>query len=109
MGLYGSPDVGNLYTEKKIKKTKEEGKKPQTNIWIWIVMITMNVITMLTAGISSQFLLSFLILDTVTLLVISIISLALNLINKRKINNDLKFIGISIVASLILMLMLGTL
>ena len=109
MGLYGSPDTGGLYTKKNGEKAKEEGHKPQKNIWIWIVILIMNIITLLTAGADTQNLLSLLILDSMTLFAVSIISLIVNLVKKRKIGNDIKFIGISILTFFIFMIILGTL
>lgn len=109
MGLYGSPDTGNLYTKKETKKTKEEGYKPQKNIWVWAVILIMNVLILLLVGITINDILTLLVLDSIILFGISIVSLIVNLIKKRKIGNDIKFIGISILTFFIFVIILGTL
>ena len=107
MSLYGSPDTGNLYTKKK--KEKEEGYKPQKNIWVWAVILIMNVLMFLVSEKSIDDILTLLVLDSMILFGISIVSLIVNLIKKRKIGNDIKFIGISILTFFISALILGTL
>lgn len=107
MGLYGSPDTGGLYTKKE--KGKEEGYKPQKNIWVWAVILIMNVLILLLVGITINDILTLLVLDSIILFGISIVSLIVNLIKKRKIGNDFKFIGISVLAFFISALILGTL
>lgn len=109
MGLYGSPDTGNLYTKKETKKTKEEGYKPQKNIWVWIAIIIANILVLLMVGATIGDVLTLLVLDSVVLLGISIVSLIVNLIEKRKVGNDIRFIGISIIAFFIFAIILGTL
>ena len=107
MGLYGSPDTGGLYTKKQ--KGKEEGYKPQKNIWVWAVILIMNVLILLLVGITINDILTLLVLDSIILFGISIVSLIVNLIKKRKIGNDIKFIGISILTFFIFVIILGTL
>lgn len=110
MGLYGSPDVGNLYTNpKEPKGRKEEGYKPQKNVWVWAVILIMNVLMFLVSEKSIDDVLTLLVLDSMILFGISIVSLIVNLIKKRKIGNDIKFIGISILIFFISVLILGTL
>ena len=107
MGLYGSPDTGGLYTKKE--KGKEEGYKPQKNIWVWAVILIMNVLMFLVSEKSIDDILTLLVLDSMILFGISIVSLIVNLFKKRKIGNDIKFIGISILTFFISALILGTL
>lgn len=107
MGLYGSPDTGGLYTKKE--KGKEEGYKPQKNIWAWAVILIMNVLMFLVSEKSIDDILTLLVLDSMVLFTISIVSLVVNLVKKRKIGNDVKFIGISVLTFFIFLMILGTL
>lgn len=107
MGLYGSPDTGGLYTKKE--KGKEEGYKPQKNIWVWAVILIMNVLMFLVSEKSIDDILTLLVLDSMVLFTISIVSLVVNLVKKRKIGNDIKFIGISVLTFFIFLMILGTL
>jgi len=107
MGLYGSPDTGGLYTKKE--KGKEEGYKPQKNIWVWAVIIIVNILMFLVSEKSIDDILTLLVLDSMILFGISVVSLIVNLIKKRKVGNDFKFIGISVLAFFISALILGTL
>lgn len=109
MGLYGSPDTGNLYTEPKVKTVKHEGYKPQKNVWVWITILIINIIILLLVGITLEDILTMLALDSTILFGISIVSLIVNLVKKRKIGNDMKFIGISILAFIIFAIILSTL
>ena len=109
MGAYGSPDTGNLYTDKEEKKVKPEGHKPQKNLWVWISIIVLNVIILLMVGITLGNILTLLILDSMIIFGISIISMITNLIKKRKIRNDIKFIILSTLIFLVLIMTLGTL
>lgn len=107
MGLYGSPDTGNLYTKKK--KGKEDGYKPQKNVWVWAAIIIVNILMFLVSEKSIDDILTLLVLDSMILFGISVVSLIVNLIKKRKVGNDFKFIGISVLAFFISALILGTL
>jgi hypothetical protein len=107
MGLYGSPDTGGLYSKKE--KGKEEGYKPQKNIWVWAVIIIINILILLLIGINLVDVVTLLTLDSMVLFTISIVSLVVNLVKKRKIGNDIKFIGISILTFFIFLIILGTL
>lgn len=107
MGLYGSPELGPYAEENK--KAKQEGYKPQKNVWVWIVTILANTLVLLIVGITIGDILTVLILDSMVLFGISIVSLIVNLIKKRKIGNDIKFIIISIIAFFIFAMILGTL
>jgi len=110
MGLYGSPDVGNLYTNpKEPKYIKQEGYKPQKNIWVWIAILVINIVIILSVGITLADVLTLLALDSIILFGISVVSLIMNLVKKRKIGNDIKFIAISVLAFLIFIIILGTL
>lgn len=109
MGLYGSPDTGNLYTEPKVKTVKQEGYKPQKNVWVWITILIINIIILLLVGITLEDILTMLALDSTILFGISVVSLIMNLVKKRKIGNDIKFIAISLLAFLIFIIILGTL
>mgnify|MGYP001275810606 CR=1 FL=1 len=108
MGLYGSPELGPYRTE-ETKFIKKEGYKPQKNIWVWVVILIMNILILLLVGITIQDVLTLLALDSIILFGISVVSLVVNLINKRKIGNDIKFIGISILTFFIFVIILGTL
>lgn len=110
MGLYGSPDVGNLYTNpKEPKYIKQEGYKPQKNAWVWIAILVVNIVIMLLVGITLVDILTLLVLDSIVLFGISVVSLIMNLVKKRKIGNDINFIAISVLAFLIFIIILGTL
>jgi len=110
MGLYGSPDVGNLYTNpKEPKYIKQEGYKPQKNIWVWIAILVINIVIILSVGITLADVLTLLALDSIILFGISVVSLIMNLVKKRKIRNDIKFIFISIILFIILTVILSTL
>lgn len=99
MGLYGSPDVGNLYTEpKEPKRRKKEGYKPQKNLWVWIVIIIIDILILLLSGITKNDILAVLGLNCIIIAGISIVNLIINLIKKNKISTDIKFIIISILA-----------
>ena len=109
-GLYGSPDVGNLYTKpKEPKKRKQEGYKPQKNVWVWVSILVIDLIIFVMVGISLENIVTALGLDSIVLLGISIISLIVNLIKKRRIGNDIKFIFISIISFIIFAVILSTL
>lgn len=107
MGLYGSPDTGNLYSEKK--KEKKEGYKPQKNIWFWVVVVIVDIIMFLASGKGIDDILTLVILDSIIVFGISFVSLIANLVKKRKIGNDIKFIGISVLVFFIFIIILGTL
>lgn len=107
MGLYGSPDVSNLYSNKEDKKIKRKSS-PQTSIWLWVAMIVFNIIFVLSIGIRFDSIMSALILDSIILAVVSAISLIYNLVKKNRVKNDIIFILSSIVAFFILSLILGT-
>lgn len=110
MGLYGSPDAGNLYTKpKEPKERKQEGYKPQKNVWVWVAILIVNLIILLLVGITLSDIITLLVLDSIILFGISITSLVVNLVKKRKIGNDMKFIGISILAFIIFAIILSTL
>ena len=107
MSLYGSPDTGNLYSKKE--KGKEDGYKPQKNVWVWTAIIIVNILMFLVSEKSIDDILTLLVLDSMILFGISIVSLIVNLVKKRKVGNDIKFIGISILIFFISALILGTL
>ncbi|GFN35381.1 hypothetical protein [Tepidimicrobium xylanilyticum] len=110
MGLYGSPDAGNLYTKpKETKPKKKEGYKPQKNVWVWVAILIVNLIILLLVGITLSDIITLLVLDSIILFGISITSLVVNLVKKRKIGNDIKFIFISIILFIILTVILSTL
>lgn len=109
MGVYGSPDTGNLYTDKEEKKGKPEGHKPQKNLWVWISIIIINMLFYLVSEKTLADILTLIVLDSVIIFAVSIISLFVNLIKKKRIGNDLKYIGISIIVFLIFIMILGTL
>lgn len=110
MGLYGSPQLGPFTEEDaKIKQTKKDGYKPQTNIWVWAVIIIINFLIFLVSSKTIGDILTLLVLDSMVIFGISIVSLIVNVVKKRKIGNDIKFIGISVIAFFISALILGTL
>ena len=85
MGLYGSPDVGNLYTNpKEPKYIKQEGYKPQKNIWVWIAILVINIVIILSVGITLADVLTLLALDSIILFGISVVSLIMNLVKKDR-------------------------
>lgn len=110
MGLYGSPELGS-FAEKdaKTKQIKKDGYKPQTNIWVWAVIIITNIIILLASSKTIGDILTLFVLDSMIIFGISIVSLIVNLVKKRKIGNDIKFIGISIITFFISAIILGTL
>ena len=69
----------------------------------------MNILILLLVGITAQDVLTLLVLDSIILFGISLISLVVNLVKKRKIGNDIKFIIISVIAFFIFAAILGTL
>lgn len=109
MGLYGSPDVGNLYTPKREpKKIKKEGYEPQKHTWVWVTIVIINLLILLMVGVTIADIITLVILDSIILFGISIVSLIVNLIGKRKVKQDVKFIVISIFIFLISTVILGT-
>ncbi|GEM_PF-2753039 len=96
MGLYGSPDTGNLYTEIKEARIKPEGYKPQKNIWIWVAVGIVNLVFFLVSNKGLDDILCLIGLDCLIIFGISFVSLLVNLIKRRKIRFDLKFILISV-------------
>jgi|CZCB01.1.fsa_nt_gi hypothetical protein len=108
-GLYGSPELGP-YAEprQQIKTIKKEGYKPQENIWVWIVVAIVNIL-LLSVSVTLENVVALLALDSMVLFGISVVSLVVNLIKKRRIGNDIKFIGISILTFLIFTILLSTL
>lgn len=109
MGVYGSPDTGNLYTNKEGKKNKPEGHKPQKSLWVWISIIIINVLFYLVSEKMLDDILTLVVLDSIIIFMVSVVSLVVNLIKKKKIGNDLKYIVVSIIAFLIFIMILGTL
>ena len=73
------------------------------------IILVIDITVMIMVGISLENILTVLGLDSIILFGISIVSLIVNLIKKRKIGNDIKFIGISILAFFVLVMILGTL
>ena len=98
-----------IQNRKKPKYVKQEGYKPQKNIWVWAVILIMNVLMFLVSEKSIDDVLTLLALDSIVLFGISVISLIMNLVKKRKIRNDIKFIAISVLAFLMFIIILGTL
>lgn len=107
MGVYGSPDAGNLYTNKKDDR-KKKGRRPQANVWVWICVLIFDIIFIMTIGIRFDSIFTALILDSIIIGIISVISLICNLIKKNKIKDDIIFLLSSIVAFFVLNLILGT-
>jgi len=66
-------------------------------------------VIILSVGITLADVLTLLALDSIILFGISVVSLIMNLVKKRKIGNDIKFIAISVLAFLIFIIILGTL
>ena len=113
MGLYGSPDTGNLYTPRKekslekTKKAKEEGSVPQKKLWLWITILIFNLLILFIVGIEATNTLTLLALDSMTVFVISVVNLFINLFKQRKIKNDLIFIIFSVVTFFIFIVSLA--
>lgn len=102
MGLYGSPQLGPyVVNSKPIKKVKEEGHKPQKDGWIWAVMVIMDIVVIAFGITSATGIFMLLALDSIVLFVVSILSAVINLIHRRKIGYDIKFIFISLAAVII--------
>lgn len=103
MGLYGSPDAGNLYTprkeksEKKTKETKEEGNAPQKKLWLWTAIMVFNLLILLLVGVEAANTLTLLALDSMIVFSISAVNLFINLFKQKKIGNDLIFIVFSVI------------
>nr|WP_312578218.1 hypothetical protein [Sedimentibacter sp.] len=108
MGAYGSPDTGNLYTKETPIKRKVKKNTPQTNIWLWIVLIIFNILFIMTTGIKFDSIFTALILDSIIIGIISFINLICNLIKKKKIKDDIIFVLSSIVFFFILTMILGS-
>lgn len=96
MGLYGSPDVGNLYTERK------EPKRPKKDYYklIW-VLIVLNILVLVLAGVTKDHILVLLFADSIIILAASIIGLIYNVIKKNSIQRNLLFIVLSIIIGLV--------
>lgn len=111
MGLYGSPELGPYAEPKKhqAKQIKKDGYQPQKNVWVWAVIFVVNIVFLLFSKRTFADVITLLILDSIILFGISVVSLIVNLVKKRKIGNDIKFIGISVLTFLGLIMILGTL
>lgn len=107
MGVYGSPELGP-YAEPE-KPIKKEGYKPQKNIWVWAAILVLNIVILLIVGVTLPDVITILALDSIILFGISAVSLIVNIVQKRKVGNDVKFIFISVIAFFILIIILGTL
>lgn len=110
MGLYGSPDTGNLYTEEKPIKRKKAKGRPQTNIWIWVVLILLNISFVATLGLQLSNILTVISLDILVMSIISAINLIYNLIkkNKGKLKDDIIWLLSSIIVFFIVVMIIGS-
>ncbi|GMG96858.1 hypothetical protein [Tepidimicrobium xylanilyticum] len=99
MGLYGSPDVGNLYTNPKEHK---EPKKPKKNIYklLW-VLVALNVIVLALTEVTKDHILTLIFADSIIVFIVSIIGLIYNGVKKNSIQKNLLFIVLSIVIGLL--------
>lgn len=96
MGLYGSPDLSQKKA-KPVKRVKGEGNKPQTNIWVWAVIIILDIFILLLAGFSRNDFLAIVSFNWVIIFSISIVNLTYNLIKSNKIKKDILFMVLSII------------
>lgn len=110
MGLYGSPDTGNLYTEEKPIEKKRKKGRPQTNILLWIVLIIFDLSFATTLGIHLSNILTALSLNILVIAVISALYLFYNVIkqNKGKLKDDIIWLLSSIIIFLIIVMIIGS-
>lgn len=92
MGLYGSPDAGNLYSKKK----EPRGSRRKSYKLIWI-LLAINVFILALVGISKDDILTILFLDSIIVFVVSFIKLIYNIIKGNKTSENAIFIVLSIV------------
>lgn len=111
MGLYGSPDLSKKYgkvEDIKDPKKKKNNKRPQTNIWIWVIILIFDVIFFSTSGFKIDVIFTALILDSVIIALISLINLMYNIIKKNNVKDDIIFLLSSIVFFFVMTYILGT-
>lgn len=106
--IYGSIWFAGIRTVCRASD-KKDGYKPQKNAWVWAVILIINIIILLFVSITLANVITLLALDSMILFGISIVSMIVNLVKKRKIGNDIKFIGISTLTFLVLAILLSTL
>lgn len=110
MGLYGSPDTGNLYTEEKPIKKKSKKGRPQTNILLWIVLIIFDLSFVTTLGIQLSNILIALSINILVIAVISVLYLLYNVVKKNKGNlkDDIIWLLSSIVLFFVIIMIFGS-
>ena len=102
MGLYGSPDLGNLYTEKKEPNEPNKPKSKKNKV-IWIIMAVLNVLVLSVSENNKSEILVLIFLNCIAIFIGSIVNMIYNLLKKNSIKNNLICIALSIIISLIIM------
>lgn len=93
MGVYGSKDTGNLYTEKKFKKEKEPFRP---NKLIWAILI-IDTIILLLVGFNKENILGALALDSIILFIYGFVMLVYKVFKKENVSAYATIMGIAIV------------
>lgn len=110
MGLYGSPDLSKKYgnvEDLKEPRKKKTINRPQTNIWVWVVILLWNILFVTTIGVRFDSIFTAIISDSIIIAIISIINLIRNIIKKKDVKDDAIFLLSSIVAFFVLMQIFG--
>ncbi len=90
MGIYGSPELENyIHGNKPTKPVKKEGYRPQKNVWVWVVIGIIDALILCLGMTSISDIFMIFTLDGIILFLISVLSLIINLVGKRKIGHDI--------------------
>lgn len=106
MGLYGSPDAGNVYTPKG-EVPEKKSKKPESNSLFWIVLIVLNILILILVGTDRENTITVILLDCIIVFVKSTISLIYNLVKKNKTQKNIINMILSIIIFFIAVINLG--
>ena len=105
MGLYGSPDTGNLYTKRENPFKKKKPFKPDKLIWIILIVDT---IILWLVGVSESNLLTVLSLDSIILFIYGLIMLIYNAYKRENVGVYVVVIGVAIILFFVSVLQLGS-
>lgn len=95
MGLYGSPDTGNLYSNNDYDDKRKPKLKYVNNILLFVI-VALDIFIILITGFNMINILGAIALDSVIILVYSVIVTIYNLVNRNKISKYIKLIIVCI-------------
>lgn len=96
MGLYGSPDTGNLYSN--IKRDWNKTKKPFYKNWFVWLLVILDIFIVFLNGMTKDNILGIIALDCIVISMYAVINIIYNLIKRNRISKYIKLIIFSLIA-----------